>query len=675
MVSFYAKQVIAPALITGLLLAGTARAQEAPLKFGKLEAKEAAALLAVPTADSAAAEVLCDFGQSSIQGKTEGFELKFERTARLLIRRRAGYDNATVRILLYHDQKGSREQIRQLKGFTYNLTNGTLSKEPLRTEAVFSRKVDERLDEYAFTLPNVREGSIVEFTYVLISPFLFNLQDWQFQRDIPVRWSEYRTTIPSFYRYKELTRTYWPFALNETGTKPYTTTYREDTRTSYGSIPTGSGQNYSITTQALTRRWVQKNLPAFHPESFMTTERDYLSRVDFELERIQFDEKRPPQFIVGSWAEIEKELLENESFGQYLRATTAVSTAAAPLRALPNPVERAAAVRQQVLAAVGYSGTTGTHARNSAKKVVELRQGNAAEVNLLLVAALRAAGLDAQPLLLSTRAHGRVQTELPVVSQFNYVVAHVALPEGKELLLDATDASLPHALLPDYCLNGQGRLLGPAGKWVNLADNAPHLLYTNAQLTVNAQGEIQGSIHQEYAGYAASEYRIPLPALRQQWQQAHPDWQVSQAETDQHDVTWPVALDLKASLPGTEATAATLYLRPLQQLFLPANPFKQAERLYPVDFTTGRRLECLVNIALPAGYAATELPANMQLVLPNEGGRFLFNISQPNPQTIALLGRLQLTKTHYSAEEYYALRELYTKALAKLAEPIVLQRQ
>ncbi|RSK40868.1 hypothetical protein EI293_18150 [Hymenobacter perfusus] len=676
MVSFYVKQIIAPGLVTGLLLAGTARAQDAPLKFGKLEAKEAATLLAVPTADSAAAEVLCDFGQSSIQGKNEGFELKFERTARLLIRRRAGYDNATVRVLLYHDPKGGgREELLQLKGLTYNLTGATLSKEPLRTEAVFSRKVDDRLDEYAFTLPNVREGSIVEFTYVIKSPFLFNLQDWQFQRDIPVRWSEYRTTIPSFYRYKELTRTYWPFALNETGAKAYATTYREDTRTSYGSIPTGSGNSYTITTQALTRRWVQKNLPAFHPESFMTTERDYLSRVDFELERIQFDEKRPPQFIVGSWEEIEKELLEKESFGQYLRATTALSTAAAPLRTLSNQVERAAAVRQLVLAAVGYSGAPGTHTRNPAKKVVELRKGNAAEVNLLLVAALRAAGLNAQPLLLSTRAHGRIQTELPVVSQFNYVVAHVALPGGQELLLDATDASLPPTLLPDYCLNGQGRLLGPAGKWVNLTENAPHLLYTNARLTVTAQGEIQGSIRQEYAGYAASDYRVPLPALRQQWQQAHPDWQISQAETAAPDVAKPVTLELKASLPGAEAAAATLYLRPLQQLFVPASPFKQAERLYPVDLATTRRLECVATLTLPPGYAATELPANMQLVLPDSGGRFLFNISQPTPQTIALQSRLQLAKAHYSAEEYHALRELYTKALAKLAEPIVLQRQ
>ena len=407
----------------------------------------------------------------------------------------------------------------------------------------------------------------------------------------------------------------------------------------------------------------------------MTTERDYLSRVDFELERIQFDPQHNPQFAVGSWAEIEKELLEDERFGQYLKATTPLSTNAAALATLPDLTARAHAVRQLVLQQVAYDGTPAYHAQpgRTARRTLDQRQGNAAEVNLLLVAALRAAGLPAQPLLLSTRSHGQVQTELPVLSQFNYVVAHVTLPDKKELLLDATDASLPPTLLPETCLNKQGRLLGPDGRWVNLTDTAPHLLYTRAQLTATPQGELHGSIRQEYAGYAASAHRRPLPELRQQWQQAHPDWQISKAEVNAPDVVRPVVLDLTASLPGTPA--ATLYLRPLQQLVLTTNPFQQAERLYPVDFATAQRLEYVVDVTLPAGYNVAELPANMQLVLPDGGGRFLFNITQPTPQTLTLVGRVHLLKTRYTAQEYHALRELYTKALAKFAEPIVLQQQ
>ncbi|SES93070.1 DUF3857 domain-containing protein [Hymenobacter actinosclerus] len=670
-----------PLLLRGLLVfgligttLGLARAQEAPLKFGKLEAREAAALLAQPTPDSAAAEVLCDFGQSRIKGKQDGFELRFERTARLLIRRTEGYDQATVRIVLYHDKEGGREKISQLKGLTYHLTGTQLSKEPLKTEAVFSRKLDEHHDEYAFTLPNVRAGAILEFTYLLTSPFLFNLQDWRFQQDIPVRWSEYRVSIPAFYSYKELTRSYLPFAVNETGVESYQTSYQQSGDTGYGNSAFDS-RNLTLSTKALTRRWVLKEAPAFRPEPYMTTPRDYVSGVDFELERIQFDSTHDPQFQVGSWAQIEAQLLKNTDFGGFLERDSPLKAAAAALVSLPDVAARAGAVRQLLLGAVVYNEVPTLYASAPPRRVLELRQGNAADLNLLLIALLRQAGLEAQPLLLSTRGHGRIQTELPVLSQFNYVVAHVAVPGGQPLLLDATDARLPAGLLPQNCLNDQGRLLGPKGGWVSLAPAASHFTYTQAKLTLASTGELSGTIRQEYAGYAAADRRQPVATLRQQWQQAHPDWQLEKADLLPAAADGSVALHLQARLPGGGAPAGTIYLRPLQALGELGNPFRSATRLYPVDFAAPPRLEQTVELTLPGGYTATGLPANIQLALPDNGGRFIFQAVPNGPDKLTLVSRLQLNKTRYSAQEYHALREFYAKALAKLAEPIVLQRQ
>ncbi|SDX89612.1 transglutaminase domain-containing protein [Hymenobacter psychrophilus] len=667
-------------LLVGLAGAttGLARAQEAPLKFGKLDAREAAALLAQPTPDSAAAEVLCDFGQSRIRGKQDGFELRFERTARLLIRRSEGYEHATVRVVLYHDKENGREQISQLKGFTYHLAGTQLSKEPLKTEAVFSRKLDENHDEYAFTLPNVRAGAILEFTYLLTSPFLFNLQDWRFQHDIPVRWSEYRVAIPSFYTYKEMTRTYLPFTVNETGIEQYRTSYQQSGN-GFGTSP-AYAENLTLTAQALTRRWVLKNAPSFHQEALMTTERDYMSRVDFELERIQFDASRDPVFQVGTWAQIEAQLLRHADFGGFLERDSPLQARAGTLSVQPDPTARAKAVRQLLLESVAYNSTPALYASTPPRRVLELRQGNAADLNLLLVALLRQAGLDAQPLLLSTRGNGRIQTELPMLSQFNYVVAHVALPGGKELLLDATDASLTAGLLPAGCLNEQGRLLGPKGRWVSLAPAAPHFVYTQAKLVLAPTGELSGTIRQEYSGYAAAEHRQPVATLRQQWQKNHPDWQLDQAPLPaaavaETDANSPVVLHLQARLPGPESSAPTMYLRPLQALSELSNPFRAATRMYPVDFAVAPRLEQHLELTLPAGYTATALPASMQLALPNNGGKFVFQTTPNGPGQLLVVSRLQLTKTRYSAQEYQALREFYTKALAKIAEPIVLQRQ
>ncbi|SNR69354.1 hypothetical protein [Hymenobacter mucosus] len=667
------------ALLSGLLLNSTRSiAQDIPIHLGSFSAKE---LPSAPADTTAPAEVLCDFGQSKIEGGMDGFVVRFDRITRVHILRRTGYEWATVKVPLYH-RDGQQEKLQQLKGFTYNLVGGEWKKEPLKTDAVFSRKLTANVDEYAFTLPNVREGSVIEFSYAILSNFVFNLQDWQFQQEIPVRWSEYRTTVPSFFRYKEISRSYLPFAVNETTTPFYRTSYRSKTSDGHGGYSAGASDKvYNISTQAVARRWVLKDAPAFREEPFLTTPRDYLSRVDFELERIQFPDQEP-QFVVGTWEQIEKNLLKDEEFGGFLERATPLTSGAAALATLhANDLPaRADAVRTLVMQAVGYDGTNTLYAEHSAKKLLELRHGTAGEVNLLLVRTLRDAGLTANPLLLSTRAHGRIQTDLPVVSQFNYVVAHVTLPDGKELLLDATEPLLPFTLLPERCLNNQGRLLSTTGRWVPLTTTQTHLVYTAADFTLDARSTISGTIRQEYAGYAApsarSTARESEHALRKQWQSTHPDWTVERADVaGTNELGKPLVVTFTTRLAGAEEAVATMYVRPLQHLGPGASPFRHDERLFPVDLPSSRRLEYSVKLHLPTGYSATSLPTSALINLPNDGGRFLYSVSQLSPETLQITARLALNKTQYSPNEYVALRELYARALAKMAEPLVLTKQ
>ncbi|SMB89298.1 hypothetical protein SAMN00120144_0901 [Hymenobacter roseosalivarius DSM 11622] len=265
------------------------QAQQVPIQFGEVKAADFAPQ---PKADTtAAAEILCDFGQSKIKGGDEGFELVFERTTRLRIHRKAGYGWATVQVPLYH-KDDRKEEINNLKGFTYNLVNGQVVKEKLNKEAVFEEKIDANHLRCAFTLPNVREGSIIEYTYTIKSDFLFNLQDWQFQHTIPVRWSEYRTVVPQFFTYKATVRSYLPFAVKESQAVAYGTSIRMTKKDSYGSNLTNSGTNtMRISAQALSSRWVMKDVGAFRDEPYMTTARDYISSLDFELDGIQYPEQ------------------------------------------------------------------------------------------------------------------------------------------------------------------------------------------------------------------------------------------------------------------------------------------------------------------------------------------------------------------------------------------------
>jgi len=680
--------ILSSGLLLGLLCgyrpaaAQKAAALKPPISFGDVSAADFGPNPTPIAADSAAeAEVLCDYGQSRIVGATEKFQVVFDRTTRIQILRKAGYDWATVRVPLYvHDDQ--REKLSNLKGFTYNMVGGKVEKTKLDPgSGVFSEKIDKNHVLYSFTLPNVKEGSVVEFTYTVTSDFLFNLQDWQFQHSIPTRWSEYRVTLPSFFRYKEITHGYLPFAASDQAWVPYSTGYREEQRSSYGSIATGPTQSASISAQALAQRWVLQNVPAFREEPFMAAAQDYVRSVHFELAGSDFT-GHDFHDVSNTWEKIGSALLADEQFGVVLEQTSPLAAEAKLLRTrLPDARARAEAVLQLVQQHVKYNGQERLYTSQPTRKTYEQHQGNSADVNLLLLQTLRAADVPAKPLLLSTRSHGRIVTDMPLLSQFNYTIAHVALPNG-ELLLDATEPLLPAGMLPERCLNEQGRLLNTPGAWVPLKSDRNYLEYTKADFKLDDTGTLRGTMRQGYSGYAGLAMRRQVlgegeAAYKTQLSRRWADWQLTSPPTllELQDPSKAFAVELALTLPGPETPAALLYLPLMQAVGLNSNPFRHADRFFPVDFSTTRELTQVVTLALPAHYTVQEKPANLQLVLPGNAGKFLYHVSQTTPDRLEITSRLQLTKTTYSPTEYAALREFYSRAVAKHAEMLVLQRQ
>ena len=167
--------------------------------------------------------------------------LGFERITRIKIFSKDGLDWATFSIPLYHDG-GDNEKVSSLKAVTYNLENNKIVESKLKSDAVFKEKVNDNYDMMKVTLPNVREGSIVEITYKVNSDFYFNFQDWEFQSTIPIRWSEYRASIPEFYNYDKYMQGYIPLVVNEEKEVPAIITLTSKDR-SGGSTEFYSGQD------------------------------------------------------------------------------------------------------------------------------------------------------------------------------------------------------------------------------------------------------------------------------------------------------------------------------------------------------------------------------------------------------------------------------------------------
>ena len=637
----------------------------APVKFGVPDAADFEAKNFV--ADSgAAAVVLCDYGTTRYEDYSGMLRTIHDRVVRLKILKKAGYSYAAVEVPLYHWADNS-ERLSNLRGITYvRQADGRIAQTKLEASNMYVEKVNARLDVQRFALPAVQEGAVIEYAYTVSSTYTGYLPSWSFQWNIPARWSEYRVNFPRIYNYRIVFRGYLPLAINEER-------MGVNTPLTLNGVPG--------TVPAEEHRWVVRHVPALRAEPFSTTLADYRARISCELMGVQWP-GQSYQDLRGGWTQKCQLLLKSPDFGQVLEHAGFLQAEVQPLVAqYPDPRTRAEAVRRLVLQHVKYDSTCRWWTETPLKRTWELRRGTAADVNLLLVAALRQAELAAQPVLLSTRPHGRISQEFAQLDQFDYVLAVVALPNGTEQALDATEPLLPANILPARCLAEAGHTVPTQGEghWVKLVATDGLTHYQDVRMTLNAQGGTSSQVREDLSGYAAQAARLKLTELGEKKLVAeltknHPEWEVSNCRFVAADsVAQSLSIRYTLRQQAAAGQAQELYLKPLAAFCEEDNPFKLAERRFPVDFGMLQQETVHLTLTLPPGYVA-DLPKPIHIALPNQGGRYLYVASSPAPGTVELLSRLTLDKPLYNTEEYHALRELYSQMLAKQAEALVIKK-
>ena len=102
---------------------------------------------------------------------------------RIKIYNKDGFEKATESVVLFKGQSSS-EKFKDLKAFTYNLENNEIVITELDSDHVFENEFSYNYDLVKFTMPNVKEGSVIEFKYEIASPFIWNIDEFRFQSNI-----------------------------------------------------------------------------------------------------------------------------------------------------------------------------------------------------------------------------------------------------------------------------------------------------------------------------------------------------------------------------------------------------------------------------------------------------------------------------------------------------------
>ncbi len=621
-----------------------------PRKFGEIT-KQELEMSSYPADTSAKAVVLYEYGTSTVLITNGDFEVILKYHTIIKFFDDDELDRANISL-----KYSKTAAITKFKASSYNLVDGKIIESEITKKDIHTEKMVEGVTEKKFSFSDVKPGSIIEYTYQKKSGSIVYLNAWSFQTNIPVAWSEYIVSYPTYFNYKTVSSGYNPLYIADV-----------------------SGININLNQTFVPgkkHRYVAKNVPAFVSEKFMTTRSNYISKIEFELQSIQTPGYY--QEIFSDFNGIQHLLMKDEDFGLRLKKIGFAKDELIKLKSeSTDKTELAKAIYNHVLDNTTWDESYSRYATKSFKSLSE-EDGNSGMINLYLVGLLKEAGLDANPVIMSTRANGIVHPVYPLLKKYNYVIAHVKI-DDKTYLLDGTDDFLPFGVLPERCLNGRGRLIGEhTNYWVDLVSLGNRKTSCGGSFTIDEYGELEGSLSYKYDGYNSYSLKKEIKKtgkeeLLEEYSERD-GWEIEESSISGNEdkatplnIKFDLTISDKADMAGDR-----IYLTPLVVGQTKSNPFKLDKRLYPVDFTCPRKSTYMIKYKLPEGYEVEDLPAPMAVALPNKGGKYLYMINEQNG-IITVTVQYKLNQVVFNPSEYELLKEYFAQIVNKEAEQIVLK--
>ncbi|MBL7826042.1 MAG: DUF3857 and transglutaminase domain-containing protein [Saprospiraceae bacterium] len=659
-------------LIANICFFQSALAQKHKIKFGKFSEEEVS-MQSFAADPGAAAVVLYDKGEFSQRFSTNsGFIFEYERHLRIKIFKKEALNYADVRIFFYNDEK-----VIDLQASSFNLENGEMVETKISKDNIFDEKVTKTRRLKKLTIPGVREGSIIEYKYT-VTNVSYDIPNWTFQRlEIPVVWSEYKASIPSFFEFSKLSQGEIQFVIADVIQKDNTT----------------SGLHY-YTTEI---HFAQENIPALKPEPFMTAETDYLSQINFDIRAVYKPELQAggnaysyrlingaPLETRRSWEKLGEELLDDvyatplnsEKFTESIAITcTAGKTSTA---------EKIASIYEYIGKNYQSNGYDWIWMSQTMEKLTKDKKGTPSELNLLMINILRRAGIQAFPVAISTRDHGRILSFRVTLDAFDRIITAVENDDKSLTLIDASAWPYPPGMLPEKDLNQEGLLLRDNTNisWVPLQNKANVRSAFQSDLTIGENGVVSGKVNFSETGYGAVWARIRTKSknaetyVKERYPDLFVDGNLSNISLENLDA-W-----LEPNVKGTfeyvsegmaTASGNKIYFVPALGLGLKENPFKNPERKYAIDLGTPFSVAYSLTYHLPPGYKVEEAPKAAKLTF-GENGMFFDYFTEIGADNIRVNIRRSVKQPNISVENYADLQQFYGTIVSKLQEQVVLTK-
>lgn len=664
------------AVLFTALLTNSLYSQKSFMKYGKISDEEYA-MVKYSKDTTAGAVVLGNYGYTKFSySQDNGFTMEYSRHVRIKILDKKELDQANFQIMLYVGKGGDEEKLATLKAYTSNIENGKEVNSKLEKSMIFDEMSDKNHKVVKFSLPNVKVGSILEVTYKISSPYLFNLKNWRFQSDIPTVRSEYHVYVPEYFTYKNWTTGYVQIQ-KLTDSKEEKFQYRLDAQIDAGGRTPGENREFIARVDHWS--YIAENIPAFIPEPFITTVNDYLSYVEFELISVKYPNS-VAKYYTTTWENINTEMMDEEDFGKQLKRGGHLKEIVAKINTT-NPESKMILAYEAIKNKLVWDGRYRPYASSGIAKAFKDGGGSSADINLNLVALLRELGLTSNPVIVSTRSNGMLKPGQVILSQFDHVIAAVQVKD-KQYLLDATDPYCPYYMLPPNTLNDKGFMISETGyKWVDLYSKLPYQKTFFSQVAINNDLDIEGKISLISDNFAALGARkdikkkTNLDEYKKDLETSMGGIEISELKVENIDSLYkPLKIVMDVKIEGKITQGGEMvYFNPIIVGREDENYFKKEVREYPVDFNYPIRKRYTFSITLPAGYQVVEIPKPIKISLPGDGGKFSY-VAGNSDNVLTITCDLMINQTIFPSPNYNEIKKFYEMVVSKMAEQVVLKK-
>lgn len=655
-------------IIVLLILSYPPFAQEFSNKYGKVTNDELA--MTTYQADTTAnAVVIFKKGSTSYDYVNNDFRVINEVEVKIKVLKQDGTEYANVSIPYYQNEKYTlrKEVVSGIDASAYNLEDGKQARTKMKKEYIFRERLNDNYMQVKFSIPAVQVGTVIEYKYKLQSDYYYSLDSWEVQQEIPVIYNNYELTIPEYFKFNLDHRGGQTLDVKETAvTQSLSVIYERTTHT--------------VQCNSRKLSFTGTDIPALKADSYVLYPDDFKSKINFELQGLDFPGSGY-RSLTTSWEKIDELLLDDDDFGKLLKMRN-------PFRdEMKNVSLEGLSINEKISTLYAFLKQRISWNEEYAisgsgwRKAIKDGTANNAILNFILISMLREANIPAHPVVMSRRDRGIIPYAHPSINKLNTFIVGIENSDSTMVYLDGSVQygfinTLPVLLLPD-----RARVVkeGKRSHWIEPQKMDKSSTRTIIHAKISAEGEIEGMRQTSLIGQYASALRRTFKAAKDSL-----DF-IEKKESDSHiklssyqsagiNEFSPIVSENYTFTKSVDRSGDYMYINPLIFPVLKENPFKQETRTLPVEFPFAQSIRISSTLILPEGYVVDELPKPAMVSLPDNKGAYRYVIQQTANNTILMNYSFNLTDVLYAATDYEYLKKFFEMVAEKNNEMIVLKK-